>query len=381
MKVMCVNSFIDLESGGGTAERTVNLARYLNRNGVQTSILALNARVSENAVTRLNGVELHVLPILIDRYQIPRFSIRSLKKMVASVDIVHMMNHWTPINAIIYTCCRQLHKPYVVCPAGALPIYGRSRFLKILFNQFVGRQIIQHADAHVGITEIERNQFIEYGVEPELVTMIPNGINPEEFTFDDNVEFRNRFAIGNNPFVLFLGRLNHIKGPDLLLDAFARVHSQYPDFHLVFAGPDEGMLHDLKSTAEKVNISAMVHFIGFIGGKVKSQAYHAAELLAVTSRQEAMSIVALEAGSAGTPILLTDVCGLDRIEEVGGGIVVKPTVSDVYRGLSIILKDRRQLIKMGSNWKRFVIDNYTWDVVVSQYIRLFDKIIKADGTR
>lgn len=380
MKVLCVNSFIDLESGGGTAERTVNLARYLNRYGVETSVLALDSGSKKNAYARLNGIELHLLPVLLDRYQIPRFSIRSLKKMVTSVDLVHLMNHWTPINAIIYACCRQWDKPYVVCPAGALPIYGRSRFLKKLFNRVVGRKIIQHADAHVGITEIETEQFIEYEVQTNSVTIIPNGINPEEFACLDDVEFRNKFTIGPNPFILFLGRLNHIKGPDLLLDAFARLHSQYPEFHLVFAGPDEGMLHDLEKTAEKENIGAMVHFLGFISGKVKSQAYHAAELLAVTSRQEAMSIVALEAGSAGTPILVTDVCGLDGIDEIGGGIVVKPTAKDIHKGLSIILKDRNQLKKMGSNLNRFVVENHTWDVVVNQYIRLFDSILEADRT-
>ena len=374
MKVLCVNSSIDPKSGGGTAERTVKLAKHLKRCGVKVSILASDVGVTEDLRDSLHGVALHILPLFITRYQIPRFTFSYLKKIVKDADIIHLMNHWTFFNAAIYVLCRYLHTPYVVCPAGALPIFGRSRMLKRIFNFAVGRNIIRHASAHIGITENEKKQFLDYGIDPKTVVIIPNGINSDEFIDINDDEFRKKFSIGSNPFILFLGRLNRIKGPDLLLMAFAGIRSQFPEYNLVYAGPDEGMLDILKKIAKNENLSESVHFIGYIGGREKSWAYHSAELLAVTSRQEAMSIVALEAGCAGTPLLLTDVCGFDQIVDINGGIVVTPDISDIQQGLYELLSHRQRLKEMGSALNDFVLKNYTWNVVVNQYISLFNEI-------
>jgi glycosyltransferase involved in cell wall biosynthesis len=374
MKVLCVNSSIDPKSGGGTAERTVKLAKHLKRCGVEVAILTSDVGVTDRLRHSLHGIELHILPLFIDRYPIPRFTYRSLKKIVQKADIIHLMNHWTFFNAAIYVLCRILHTPYVVCPAGALPIFGRSRMLKKIYNVAVGRSIIRQASAHVGITDNEKKQFQDYGIDPETVVIIPNGVNTEEFVDNDDDAFRKKYSIGSNPFILFLGRLNRIKGPDLLLTAFAGIKPRFPEYHLVYAGPDEGMLDVLKKIVKNEDLGESVHFIGYIGGKEKSWAYHSAELLAVTSRQEAMSIVALEAGCAGTPLLLTDVCGFDQIVDINGGIVVTPDISDIQRGLYELLSHRQRLKEMGSALNDFVLSNYTWDVVVNQYIGLFNKI-------
>ncbi len=127
--------------------------------------------------------------------------------------------------------------------------------LKIIYNFAVGRNIIRHASAHIGITENEKKQFLDYGIDPKTVVIIPNGINSDDFIDINDDEFRNKFSIGNNPFILFLGRLNRIKGPDLLLMAFAGIRSQFPEYNLVYAGPDEGMLDILKKIAKTENLS------------------------------------------------------------------------------------------------------------------------------
>ena len=128
--------------------------------------------------------------------------------------------------------------------------------------------------------------------------------------------FRNKIGIGNSPFILFVGRLNRIKGPDLLLKAFYNIKNNLQDFHLGFVGPDDGMLSELKQMVDEYQLNDRIHFIGYLGGADKSNAYHAADLLVIPSRQEAMSIVVLEAGISGTPVLLTDQCGFNVIEKI-----------------------------------------------------------------
>ena len=72
-------------------------------------------------------------------------------------------------------------RPYVVCPAGALPLYGRSKWLKRCYNFIIGDAIIRNASGWIAVTEAEFPQFEEYGVDSSLVTVIPNGVSKEDF--------------------------------------------------------------------------------------------------------------------------------------------------------------------------------------------------------
>ena len=207
--------------------------------------------------------------------------------------------------------------------------------------------MVREADGHVAIAANEIPYFKAYGVPEDKVVVIPNGIAPEDYSVSDSTAFRKRYRLGDHPFVLFVGRLNHIKGPDLLLEAFCRAGEDLADFHLVLAGPDEGMLAQLRALAREAGIDDRVHFIGRLGGAEKSWAYHAAELLVVPSRQEAMSLVALEAGVTGTPVLLTEECGFGEVDRIGGGKVVPASVEGLREGLVELLEDLPRLTFMG----------------------------------
>lgn len=194
----------------------------------------------------LDGVNVIALPCLLKRFYISRFSYSKIKKIVGVADIVHLMGHWTFINALVYIISKRLNKPYIICPAGALPIYGRSKFIKKLYNWVIGSKIIRNANSHIAIAINEINQFQDYGVEVNKISLIPNGINVEDFQTANIADFRRKYGFGDAPFMLFVGRLNSIKGPDLLLRAFCNVKDKISNYHLVFAGPDGGMLGELK---------------------------------------------------------------------------------------------------------------------------------------
>jgi glycosyltransferase involved in cell wall biosynthesis len=175
--------------------------------------------------------------------------------------------------------------------------------------------------------------------------------------------------------MLFVGRLNSIKGPDLLLRAFCNVKDEYSNYHLVFVGPDGGMLSELKDMVIEFSASDRVHFLGYLGGADKSQAYQAADLLVIPSRQEAMSIVVLEAGITGTPVLLTDQCGFNEVASMSGGLVVQASVGELQKGLIEILRDPAKLKSMGTNLKKYTCEHFTWDSVISKYLTLYHQIL------
>lgn len=365
---------LDPVIGGGTAERTFQISRSLVKSGIPCSVLTTGSRLHSERIKSINGVNIIALPSLVGRFYIPKCSLEYLENVIADVDIIHLMNHWTFLNALVYIIASRLKKPYVICPAGALPLYGRSRNIKKLYNWVIGKRIIQNANGHVAIGSNEIDQFQSYGIEAHQVTLIPNGINTEDFQADEIAVFRRKFGLDDFPFIMFMGRMNHIKGPDLLLRAFCNEKDILEDFHLVFVGPDGGMLSELKQMVVKFGVIDRVHFLGYLGGVDKSQAYHAADLLAIPSRQEAMSIVVLEAGITGTPVLITDQCGFDEISRIKGGQVVSASVDGLQNGLVDILSHPEKLKTMGANLKKYVFEHFTWDVVIDKYLNLYHKI-------
>jgi glycosyltransferase involved in cell wall biosynthesis len=238
----------------------------------------------------------------------------------------------------------------------------------------VGNRILRDARAGIAIANNEIPQFAAYGVAANRVTVIPNGIDPKEFTSPDPGGFRVKFGLPDAPFVLFMGRLNSIKGPDLLLQAFAQTGPAIRHYHLVFAGPDGGMLKQLREMAARAGVKERVHFIGHVGARDKVSAYHASDLLVIPSRQEAMSIVVLEAGVCDRPVLITDSCGFAEVERIGGGRVVSASTDGLKSGLLDMLSDVANLHVMGGRLGAFVRQNFLWEFACRRYLELFSRL-------
>lgn len=378
MKILLVNHLLDAVTGGGTAERTYQIGRFLAREGVECTVLTLDIGITPGRRAGLGDAKIVALPCLNERYFIPRLSSGLAMRLVANADVVHLSGHWTLLNVLVFRACRKLGKPYLFCPAGALQPFGRSFWLKRLYDVIVGHRLAKLAAACVAVTEAERTDFSACGVPDERVVVIPNGIDPEAYRLDDEsaavATFRREAGVGDSRFILFLGRLNLIKGPDLLLDAFFRLASDLHDVHLVIAGPDGGMRSQLEEAAIG-RFKDRVHFIGYVGGRGKLAALHAATLLAIPSRREAMSIVVLEGGVCGCPVLFTDACGLDEIAEQDAGVMVPVSVESLAEALGRMLREPESTKVSAEHLRGIIEKDYLWEAQAQRYISLSRRVL------
>jgi glycosyltransferase involved in cell wall biosynthesis len=373
VRVLSVSALVDPVNGGGTAERTLQLARALSRAGVEVTVLATDAGVrGAPRMPDVGRAELSLIACRNERFLVPRDDGR-IERHVRENDLVHLCNHWTLLNLMVQRAARRLGKPWAVCPAGALPLFGRSQWLKRAYNALGGRTLVAEARAWVAITRRETVDFAPYGVDPARVDVIPNGIEPADYAEGDPRAFRARFALGADPVILFVGRLNAIIGPDLLLDGFLAQAAALGGARLVFVGPDSGMRAELEARARQSGAGERVVFAGWLGGADKVAAYRAADLVAVPSRQEAMSLVALEAGVCGKPVLLTDRCGFDEAASSGGARVV-PADAQALGAALCDLVGNRGLPEKGQRLRDLVLREYTWDAAVKRYAALFERI-------
>lgn len=322
--------------------------------------------------TRLRsiGIEVYATGFLKLRFQVPTIASLRLARLVRDTDIIHILGYWNLLSIVTSRLAERYVRPYVFCAAGEFARLEKPRPIDRVFHKCFGQRMLKSASLFLAITPLEQTQIISrFGKRENSVVVIPNGVE-----YPNKKQNISRFPLPES-FILFLGRLSFVKGPDLLLEAFARIAANYPSVNLVIAGPDFGMLRDLKEMVHAQGLKTRVLFPGHLSDVQKYSAYHQSLFLVVPSRAEAMSLVALEAAIAGTPVLLTDQCGFDEIETVGGGKVVPATIEGVMIGLHSMLERRIHLHKDGERLKTFVSQHYTWPKIVARLREHLNAII------
>lgn len=378
MKVLFVCDAIDPSMGGGTAERTFRLGRAMKQAGAQVSLLATRIGLGPQRLRELAGIDCTLVPTPSRRFIVPWVWPGSIARCVRQADVVHIHGHWSWLGALSGWMALRHGRPYVYCPAGSLPIFGRSKAIKTLYNAIVGKRLVLGASCCVAVTEQERAHFHAYGVPDSRIVVLPNGVDAEPCDDLRPQRARDRHGIGTAPLVLFLGRLALIKGPDLLIEAWSRVATAHPDARLLLAGRDAGERAALLAHIERLGLQGRVQLIGNVEGQHKLDLLAAADLLAVPSRQEAMSLVVLEAGLLGTPALITDQCGFDALEPAGGGHIVPATAEGLAAGLERMLDlPPAQRQAMGAALQRLVLERYTWAHLARQAWALHQQLIDA----
>lgn len=376
MRILNVIMCLDPINGGGSVERIYQLSKHLSLMGKDCTILTTRQGWNEEHVRKLGSVKVVALPCISERFKIPIGLFGWLNRHILDYDIVHLAMNWTMINVITFLYLRYHKRPYVYSAMGWLAIDGRSKLIKYIYRTLFTKPMIRNAKTCIAITKREVDDYESLGVDRKKISLIPNGITLDSFLADHKDEvFRSRYHIDSRPIILFIGRLNLIKGPDLLIKAFAAITDAFSSYQLVIAGNNYGFLDELKRLVQLHKINNKVTFLGPIFDVEKGSAYRSADLFVIPSRFDTMTIVALEACASGTPVLLTKQCDFDELQEAGAGLAVDSSVEGLEGGLSKLLSKPEKLKEMGICGKEFVLETYNWTYVCKQFIEVFQKAV------
>lgn len=182
-------------------------------------------------------------------------------------------------------------------------------------------QVVAASSRLVANTHREAAELIEhYDADPSRVSVVHPGVDLELFTaVADNSSARNRFDLAADDFVLlFVGRIQPLKAPDVLIRAAAVLLEQRPDLKdrlkvVVCGGPSGTGLErpdSLVQLAAELGISSAVRFVSPLPAAELAELYRAADVVCVPSYSESFGLVAVEAQACGTPVIAAAVGGL-----------------------------------------------------------------------
>ena len=321
------------------------------------------------------GVAIRILgePTLAERL-FPRRAVAALREMTRDADVLHIHGVWEVIVARAVAYANRIGLRVVVTPHGMIAHYGmqKGQLKKRIALLGYVRAELEGADVVHVLTERESGQVRNY-VPAARTVVVPNAIHQVEFMVLPSPELFARCVpdLAGRPYVLFLARLDHVKGLDLLIDGFAHLTVIDRDVCLVIAGSDYGARDDAVQRIEAYGIGGRVQIVGPISGKEKLSALVGARCLCQPSRHEGFSISVIESLACGTPVVISRNMQIPGLLEYGAGLVVESSADAIAVGLLQYVGNEAKRTEASRAARRLAFERYTWTVVADQVLQLY----------
>ncbi len=376
---------------GGPPKVCLGQSLELARRGVEVEILTTGSDRDTEKILGADelknaGIKVNIFPTSWPHVMRPSRKLSQfLKRKSKSFDLTHIHCVWEFALAAAGNAARENGKPYIVASHGMLDNYAfrTPKYLKkLLLGKLTGSwKLLQGASAIQFATDEEAGDA-EFLKLPAEKAIIPNGIalsSPErcqEFETALQQQFPGLKRFRRT--VLFFGRFHPKKGLDLLIQGFGQIAGSFPDVAILGVGiaDDTSYFASLERQVKRLNLEERVFMTDKFVGDRSRAALNCASIYAHPAYQEGFSTAILDAMSASLPLLVTDRCRMRELERKKAGILVEPSPDGIAGGLAHLLRLPVAELKLqGQNANNWLRDEFTWDSVGSQLIKLYDQLV------
>lgn len=328
-----------------------------------------------------NGVQTIYLPTWL-RYRAVSWNPavkRYLRARLQNFDVVHVFGLYDLLGPAVGAACRARGKCYVLEPIGMFVPIVRNLWMKRMYHAIWGKRLLQGASAVIATSDQEVEELTAGGVPAGNVVLRRNGVETPS-SWPEPGMFRKAQQIPTEAkLVLFLGRLSPKKSPELLLQAAANLPAEIggKTVMLVFAGPNEnGMQGNLEQTASRLGIRSRVKFPGALFGTEKWAAYRDADVFVLPSQNENFGNTAAEAVAAGTPVILSEHCGIAPLLAGKAGLAVPHDSAAVAQGLARVLGDSELRAGLAAGCLQ-VRSQLGWEQPIEDMEKLYTRLLQS----
>ena len=368
---------------GGLGRAVYDLSRHLVSQGIEVHVLT-GADDSVAKQEQMDGVHVHRLPTYVPSEQEDFMqwvfqlnlamvdAVEELRSNGLKADVIHAHDWLVGWAAIELK--QRLSIP-LITTIHALE-HGRHQGIHTPLQHRIHeceRVLTEASDRVIVCSHYMGNEVTRlFHVASEKLTVIHNGVEARMAHQVENQDIRHQLSLGDGPILFFVGRLVREKGAHLLVEAVARLVHAYPDLQLVIAGRGP-ILEDLKQTAAQKGVAHHVRFLGFVDDERRNQLFHLADVAVFPSLYEPFGIVALEAMSFGTPLVVSDTGGLREIVRHGenGATVYAGDVESLVNQLHWMLRSPDKRLQMAAAARNDVLLHYDWMKLAQQTIEQY----------
>lgn len=287
--------------------------------------------------------------------------------LVAGADIVHVFGA-EQLAALALSATRRRSLPLVVTPFAHPGHWG---------DDSVTRAVCRRANAVIGLLPSECRTYQRWRVPADRIHNIGVGVDPVDVS--GAAAFRVAYALGDAPFVLFVGRKELYKGFSTLLDAAPLIWGHRPDTRFVFIGPDSP---DSMCAFTAYRDEPRVLNLGRVDEATKAAALSSCTLLALPSSSEITPTVFLEAWSARRPVVAGDTpYQREMLDNGRRGLLVPPRVTAALStALLRLLDDAALRATLSDAGHAHYLADHTFAVVTQQHLDLYTGVSRTRGT-
>ena len=381
-----VPSFAPCFSAGGVVNSSYKIAKKQAENGHNVVVYTTDScknrlKFENNYNVNVDGINVFYFKNISNNVKnkltidTPLGLNSNLKNNIDNFDIVHIHEHRHSLAILTHKYAKKNNIPYVLHAHGSVLPFFQKEKLKEIFDKLWGFDILYDAHKLIAETEVEKAQYIDMGVKEELIEIVPTGVELDDFNFlPQKGNFKSKYGISpDEKLILFLGRINKIKGLDLLIKAFNRIDND--NVKLAIVGGDYGFKQELNQLISEFNLKDKVIFPGVLIDDAKKEALIDCDLFVIPSRYESFGVSTLEAMACEKPIVMTKNNHIHNWIEGNAGLTCEFNENQLAGCIEKLLNDEELSKRFGKNGKKLIIEKYNWDKIEKEMEKVYQSCI------
>ncbi|WP_416840391.1 glycosyltransferase family 4 protein [Haloferax sp. DFSO52] len=314
-----------------------------------------------------NGIEIHqakFYPVYPFHVHVHEFFVQNVVDKL-DLDVLHIHSPLSPVVDADVPILATIHTP--IMPVASITdkttVSGLLGYLQsVTVSQRIERDLVNSADMVTAVSEsIAEALELQYS---ENTRLLYNGVDADEY--DECTEQ------GEDKYLLFVGRIAQSKGILQLIRAYSEYNIDLP-VRVVGSGPLEGKM---KQFVSKKDISDKVIIKGYVSDGDLKEMYANAEALILPSLYEGLPTVVLEALASGTPVIGTEVPGIQDLinHRVNGLLMPDNSIEQIHASITKLSENPELKSLLSSNARQSVVPKYTWDSISNDAIKYYNTL-------